>query len=429
MTTVLPTPPSPPQAPQAQPLDREVGVVGTPRLFSGLDRAPVIGFGAHQALHGRLPLPDLARLVTLTADARLVGRGGAGFPVARKLQAAAGAASVVVNGHESEPASLKDRVLMRRVPHLVLDGALVVASALGAREVVVAVADPLSRHALTAAVADRHDAAAVRIESTPAAFVGGEARAVVRSLDGGPALPPGRRFLPSVRGLRGRPSLLSNVETFAQIAVLVRLGAAAFGHTGETAEPGTALVTVSGAVARPGVLEIPSGLPADVLLRVVGAAPARALVVGGYHGGWTVADPAPRLSRSGLAAAGATFGAGVVAVVDDATCPLGELARVTGWLAAQSARQCGPCLNGLPALAHAVEGLWRGGSSPADVALLADLVDGRGACAHPDGAARFVRSGLRVLADEIHAHRAGGCGRPVLGRLPLGAGPAPEVAA
>ena len=410
MTALLPPP---------QHLDREVGVIGTPRLFAGLDHAPLVGFGAHQARHGRLPLPAHDRLVTLADGVRLAGRGGAGFPVAAKLRATPRATTVVVNGHESEPASLKDRVLMRRVPHLLIDGALVVAAAVGAREIVMTVSDPLARHALVAACNDRHDAAAVRVVAAHGAFVAGEARAVVRALDGQPAVPPGRRILPSVRGVGGRPTFLSNAETFAQLAVLVRLGIAAYGHTGETAEPGTVLVTVSGAVAKPGVVEIPSGLPVDVLLRVAGAAPAQALVVGGYHGAWTPADPSLRLSRAGLAAADGTFGAGVVAVVGADTCGLGELARVTGWLAEQSARQCGPCLNGLPALAATVEALYRGRPDDGSAAVLADLVDGRGACAHPDGAARFVRSGLRVLAAEVAAHAAGGCGRPVLGQLPL----------
>ncbi len=106
--------------------------------------------------------------------------------------------------------------------------------------------------------------------------------------------------------------------------------------------------------------------------------------------------------------------------VDGATCALGELSRVTDWLAAQSARQCGPCRFGLPALAADVRALAQGIPSGRDNAVRhAGTVDGRGACAHPDGTARFVRSALHVLTDELDAHRAGGCGRPVLGRLPV----------
>jgi NADH:ubiquinone oxidoreductase subunit F (NADH-binding) len=401
-------------------LDREVAVVGTPRLLAGLDRAPVVGSGAHQSLHGRLPLPTRERLVTMVEGVALRGRGGAAFPVGRKLRATPDAASVLVNGHESEPASHKDRVLMRRVPHLVLDGALAVASALGSREVVVAVADPLSHHALVAASHDRHDAGSVRIASAPGGFVAGEARALVRGVDGGQAVPPGRRVLPTVRGLRGRPSFVSNVETFAQIALLVRMGVAAFGHTGESSEPGTTLVTVSGAVTRPGVVEIPTGLPADVVLRLAGARAVQALAVGGYHGAWLAPSPALRLSRDGIAAAGGVFGAGVLAVVGDETCGLGELARVTHWLADQSSGRCGPCRNGLPALAGVVDALWHGRPDDGTAAVVATLVDGRGACAHPDGAARFVRSGLHVLAAEVAAHSSGGCGRSILGQLPVG---------
>src|SRR5581483_1667565 len=103
-----------------------------------------------------------------------------------------------------------------------------------------------------------------------------------------------------------------------------------------------------------------------------------------------------------------------------ATCALGELARVAGWLAGESARQCGPCRFGLPALAADVAALAAGSWRMGEAAEHARLVTGRGACAHPDGAARFITSGLHLLRDEAQRHLEGGCGRPVLGRFPLG---------
>jgi NADH:ubiquinone oxidoreductase subunit F (NADH-binding) len=392
--------------------------IGGARLLAGLDRYPVLDPAAHLATHGPMPAVELPRLLALLDGAGLAGRGGAGFPLAAKLRALHGShPTVVVNGSESEPASQKDRTLLRRTPHLVLDGALAVAAALGARRVTVAVHDPAAASAVRTALTQRPDGRHVRVEVTPGPFVAGEARAVVRYLGGGPALPPGRHEHLTERGV-----LVANVETFAQTAVLLRLGAHHFAESGTRAEPGTTLLTVGGAVERPGVVELPLGTPLGIVLAAAGAWDVRAVVTGGYHGSWLAPIGGIQLSRHGLAAAGGTMGAGVLLVVDGATCALGELARVAGWLAAESAGQCGPCRFGLPALADDVQALYRGDPAGAGRAFAhARLVDGRGACKHPDGAARFVTSGLHLLQDEAELHRHGGCGRPVVGQLPIGA--------
>ena len=374
----------------------------------------------HLAVHGPLPGSDLERILAHLDQAGIAGRGGAGFPLAAKLRSLGPGTrrEVIVNGTESEPASRKDRVLLHRSPHLVLDGALAIAHAVGARDVTVAVHAESTARAVRAAVKERPDARRVRVRIVPGGFVAGEARAVVRSLHGGPALPTGRRTPPSLDGV-----LLANVESLAQLAVLLRLGPRRFAETGTPAEPGTTLLTVGGAVGRPGVVEIPLGTPLGIVLAAAQAAPdPQAVVIGGYHGAWVAPVPQLRLSHDGLRAAGGTLGAGVVLVVDRATCALGELARVTEWLAAESAKQCGPCRFGLPALAADVAALAAGrDTGPAAAFGHARVVTGRGACAHPDGAARFVTSGLHLLHDENDQHaRYGTCGRPVLGRLPVG---------
>jgi len=348
----------------------------------------------------------------------LAGRGGAGFPLVAKIRAlpVGTRREVVINGCESEPASVKDRLLLRFTPHLVLDGALGLAASLGAHRVTLAVHDSLSADSVRAAIAERSDARIVRIHRVPGGFVSGEARAVMRSIRRGPAIPPGRRIHASSYG-----AILGNVETFAQLAVLLRLGSQRYGATGSLAEPGSTLLSLGGAVSRSGVVEVPLGIPLGVLLEASHAAPAQAVVVGGYHGSWLPADPELRLSRAGVTQAGGSFGAGVVLVLDHETCGLGELLAVTDWLAAESAKQCGPCVFGLPALARDVRAIWSGDRNGlARVLRHADLVDGRGACRHPDGAARFVRSGLTALSDDIAAHLRGGCGRPVRGQLPIG---------
>jgi NADH:ubiquinone oxidoreductase subunit F (NADH-binding) len=393
--------------------------IGAPRLLAGLDRGlHRLDQRAHHAVHGPQPAVDLPRLLGMLDGVALAGRGGAGFPLAAKIRAlpAGTRREVVINGCESEPASVKDRFLLRFSPHLVLDGALGLAASLGAHRVTLAVHDSLSADSVRTAIAERSDARIVRIHRVPGGFVSGEARAVMRSIHRGPAIPPGRRIHASSHGV-----VLANVETFAQLAVLLRLGPQRYRDTGSLAEPGSTLLSLGGAVSRSGVAEVPLGIPLGVLLEASHAAPAQAVLVGGYHGSWLPADPDLRLSRAGVTQAGGSFGAGVVLVLDHETCGLGELLRATDWLAAESAKQCGPCVFGLPALARDIRAIWSGDRNALALGLRhADLVEGRGACRHPDGAARFVRSGLATLSDDVAAHRRGGCGRPVRGLLPIG---------
>ncbi len=392
------------------------------RLLRGLDVTSVVDLRLHRQLHGPAPSLRAPELIDACRRVRMVGRGGAAFPVASKLDALRpGARVVVVNATESEPASYKDQVLVTQAPHLVLDGAALAAGAIAARTVHIAVHDESQLASLRYAIEQRPDRTLFRVTVIGGGFVAGEARSVVRALNGGPALPPGRRTLPSDRGVGGAATFLSNAETFAQLAVLASLGPRRYAAVGSSDEPGTSLISIDGAVERPGVVEVANGAELNVVLSSARARPAAALVVGGYHGMWLKPDPGLRLSRRGLAAVGGTLGAGVVLVVDDRTCALGELARVARWLAGESAQQCGPCRFGLPALAQDVEALMSG-SPLASTSLHrhADLVTRRGACAHPDGAARLLSSGVSVLAHEIAVHqRHGSCGRPVLGQLPV----------
>ncbi len=228
----------------------------------------------HLATHGPLPATDLPQLLGLLDASRLAGRGGAGFDFATKLRALSpGRRTVIVNGSESEPASHKDRTLLRRTPHLVLDGALTVAVVTAATRVIVAVHDRTAASAIQRALAERADAGTVSVQIVSDRFVAGEARALVRALDGGPAVPPGWRSHATATG-----HLVANAETFAQVAVLLRLGAARFAATGTHTEPGTTLITLSGAVARPGVVEVPIGTPLSIVLSAAGAAPDLAAV-------------------------------------------------------------------------------------------------------------------------------------------------------
>lgn len=384
---------------------------------------------AHAERYGRMPAlrGESAALIAEVDASGLRGRGGAGFPTHRKLRAVAeGRRPVVVaNGVEGEPASHKDALLMRINPQLVLDGAVAAAAAVGAQQIVIAVgrgAD--AAHAsMAAAIAERaHAGGRARIDlvSVPDRFVAGEETALVSWLNGGPAKPAFVPPRPFERGVGGRPTLVQNVETLANIALIARHGADWFRDLGSPDEPGSMLFTLGGAVARPGITELEGGTSLRTALeRCEGfAEPPRALLVGGYFGTWVPVEAAldAPLSDTGLRALGASLGARSISVLPHTRCGLAETARLAAYLAHESAGQCGPCVFGLRAIADALASIAAcepgGGVAVERLRRLAPQVTGRGACAHPNGATRLVESALAVFADEIRHHVAGMCTAP-----------------
>ncbi|QER88900.1 NADH-quinone oxidoreductase subunit NuoF family protein [Streptomyces tendae] len=416
----------------------EVRVVGLPQLTSGFDLVDRLDLQMHLKVHGPLEPLGGEQLAQLAERINLRGRGGAGFPFHKKLRAVAESAIkrgvrpvVVVNGSEDEPACRKDTVLINRAPHLILDGALLCAEAMGARTLVVGVTRESTQRSMEQALAERglsngrRSVLRARVQRNPVRMVTGAAASLIRSIDGGPAIPPGRKTSASKSGVGGAPTLLSNAETFAQLAIAARIGPERYGNTGLYDEPGTVMLTVSGAVARPMVIEVPTGVPLRYVLQLAGAPPVpQGVLTGGYHGKWidaaTVNDAI--VSRNSLDAVGGSLGAGAILPISQDTCPLGESLMVAKWLAEESANQCGPCYLGLPAAARGLEDILNGGgpASLEAVRQVAKNVKRRGACSHPDGSAMFLESTLKAFTDDIAAHAlGGGCGRPVTGVLPL----------
>src|SRR5579875_435051 len=311
-----------------------------------------------------------AELLSALRSTGIRGRGGARFPAWRKWRAvgerSGGRAVVLANGAEGEPASWKDQVLMAMRPHLVLDGAELAADTVGATEVVLYVGRELTdaRQALERAIAERGGRRwgrrRVRLVTAPPRYVAGEETAAVRFVDGGPA---------------------------------------------------PLLVTVGGAVRRPGVYEVPHGISLD---QVLGTAepvgPMAGILLGGYFGAWVAPSRAASvvLDDEALAASGVGLGCGVVFVLPDEACPVMETARILGFLAHESARQCGPCQYGLQALAEVAHRVAIGRGGADDVALLrrwaGQLRGGRGACRHPDGAVGLLTSALDTFADHVRLH-------------------------
>jgi NADH:ubiquinone oxidoreductase subunit F (NADH-binding) len=416
-------------------IDVDAGPAGVPRL---LPPVPVRELSVHDARHGH-PRYRGTDLIAEVERSGLAGRGGAAFPAGKKLrsvreQAGRRGAMVIANGMESEPVSAKDASLLARMPHLVLDGITLAAEAVGAEAAYLCVRRPAQVEALTAAVAGRagRDAVAVTVLLVPERYVASAETSLVQFVNGGSALPRyGQR--PFERGVRGRPTLVSNVETLANIALISRYGAAWYRSVGVPGAPGSALVTVTGGVRHPGVFEIALGTPVRDVLAVAMAdsgagdgsdkrkpdiSGVEAVLAGGYFGSWlpggrSLDTPA---SPAALCAAGASFGAGVFLVLPAGGCGLAETARVVRYMAGQSAGQCGPCTNGLPAMADAFDqvafGLsGRGAHGRAVRALheLCELVEGRGACHLPDGVAKLTASALRVFAGDVRRHERGPC--------------------
>jgi NADH:ubiquinone oxidoreductase subunit F (NADH-binding) len=409
-----------------------------PRLLVGVPAHGALSLEEHVAIHGPLPATGgrgrrrarerAALLVEEIERSGLLGHGGAAFLTATKMRAVASArrrAIVLVNAAEGEPASRKDRTLLHTLPHLVLDGAILAADAVGADEVIVCACESAEDgiESMARAIEERGWASerspSLHLATVPGHYVAGQESALVNYLNGGPANPTFTPPMPFEQGVRRRPTLINNAETLAHVALIARHGASWFRQLGTASQPGSALVTLCGPLTHPGVYEIEHGASLSSLIQAAGGATARVhgALLGGYAGSWVAGEllHGVALSNEHLAVYGASLGAGVVLLLSEHACPVAETARVARWLAGQSTRQCGPCVHGLDALATAIaevaEGIAQTGAGQR-IERLASLAARRGACGHPDGAVNLVLSALETFDAEFAEHtRHGPCDR------------------
>ena len=357
--------------------------------------------------------PGLTALLGEVERSGLTGRGGAGFPAARKLAAVAARPSpvVVANGTEGEPASAKDKVLLARSPHLVLDGAVLAAGIAGASQAIIVV-HHFVREIIDDAVAERRRAGfgRVRIRVVTAAdrFVAGEASAVVHWIGRGVPAPRRRRRTSSSGGSAGSRRSCRTSRPWPT----------------SPSSPATAQRGSARSAHRPN--QGPCWSPSWAPCTSPACTRSRSAPPSARSSAWLVARPRPcrrcwrrlfrhldqRRHRSSpavlggrLAALGARPGAGLIAALPGDACGLAETARVVRYLADESAGQCGPCRFGLDAVAAEFLRLTEGGTSdPATLRRWLGQVDGRGACRHPDGAVRLIRSALAVFRPELERH-------------------------
>ena len=347
-----------------------------------------------------------ADLRSAVSAAGLRGRGGAAFPLGRKLAAVAsqpGEHVVVVNGEEGEPTSVKDRWLLRSRPHLVIDGALRAAAAVNAASAYFYLSDEPAGRSMRAALDELSDIPVrAEIVMVPPAYIAGEETAAVNAINGGQPLPSEKPPRPFEQGVRGLPTLVSNVETIANLPRIA---------TGSTpGEPETFLLTFGGACRQPGLFEVPFGLmlrEAAETLAGLEIAP-RGYFMGGYFAGLlNERAGALTLDYDVFRCAGSGLGCGAITVLGKSDCPVGFTAQVLAYFDRENSGRCGSCFNGTAAMSAVASALAHGAATYADVQRLenwAAFLPGRGACGTLDGAANVSRSLLREFPKDVEAH-------------------------
>jgi NADH:ubiquinone oxidoreductase subunit F (NADH-binding) len=367
---------------------------------------------------------DVDHLLSEVDLSGLLGRGGAAFPLAVKVCAVrdngrrSGGAVVVANGEEGEPASIKDRWLLRHRPHLVLDGLRLAARMVEAAGAHVYVSDRRAADAVETALAEVGAAVlnglTITVVAVESSYVAGEETAAVRVLNGGPAKPTDKPPRPFEEGVAGLPTLVSNVETLANLPFLHRNGAAAFRQHGTSTSPGTFLATITGAGRPPALYEIPHGVAFTELLRVHGvpADQVTGVLMGGYFAGLVNRDMLDAtLDHDSLRRLDSGLGCGAIAILTD-DCPVAVAASVMAYYDRENAGQCGSCFNGTAAMSAVTEALRDGLATPEDLARLerwSVVLRGRGACATLDGATNVAASLLAQFPQLVASHMKKGC--------------------
>lgn len=371
---------------------------------------------------GYRPVTDAQRLLDEIDASGLRGRGGAAFPTGRKMRAVratGGVPVVVANGEEGEPTSIKDRWLLRNRPHLVLDGLRLAAFAVGADLAHVYVSDPASersvRTALAEATASKDWDLNVSVVTVEPAYVAGEETAVVRAINGGPALPTDKPPRPYEEGVDGRPTLVSNVETLANIPFVHAFGADAYRAVGTPSAPGTFLLTLGGSVRQSGLFEVPLGISLRDLLRTCGedVDAVTGVLMGGYFAGLLNQRALDiTLDYDALSAAGSGLGCGAITILGPKDCPVPAAAATMAYFARESAGQCGSCFNGTAAMSAVLGALRDHKAEQSDFQRLADWsvkLRGRGACGTLDGATNLAASLIREFPNAVNTHLDGTC--------------------
>ncbi|MGV0848911.1 NADH-ubiquinone oxidoreductase-F iron-sulfur binding region domain-containing protein [Mycolicibacterium phlei] len=405
----------------------ELTVAPWPDLAPRLLRASGTGpedYADYTRSGGYQPLVDPADLLAQAELSGLLGRGGAAFPLGTKLRTVHEAhrdgteTVVVANGEEGEPASIKDRWLLRNRPHLVLDGLRLAAAVAGASRAYVYVSDQQAATSVAAALGElppqTFGATEVTVVTVEPGYVAGEETAAVRRINGGPAKPTDKPPRPFEEGVHGLPTMVSNVETLANLPFIQQHGGQGFRSVGTPASPGTFLATITGGGRPAALYEIPHGAAFSDLLDVYGLSPdtVTGVLMGGYFAGLVNTDILDTtLDHESVRRLGSGLGCGAISILTD-ECPLAVAASVLAYFDRENAGQCGSCFNGTAAMSAVTSALRDGAATQEDVTRLerwSVVLRGRGACATLDGATNVAASLLRQFPQAVQRHLAGDC--------------------
>jgi NADH-quinone oxidoreductase subunit F len=394
----------------------------------------------YQALQKALGMePD--EVIQTVKDSGLRGRGGAGFHTGAKwsfipqdsTDLGAKPHYLVVNADESEPGTCKDVPLMLATPHMLIEGAIIAAYAIGAHLAFIYVRGeviPVLRR-LHAAVAEARAAGCLGadilgydydldlvVHAGAGAYICGEETALLDSLEGRRGQPRLRPPFPAEAGLYRCPTVVNNVETLASVPAIILNGVDWFRSIGSEESPGFTLYSLSGHVARPGQYEAPLGITLRELLEYAGGVrDGRRLKF------WTPGGSSTPLLTDehldvplhyeGVSAAGSMLGTKALQIFDETTCVVRAVRRWTQFYEHESCGKCTPCREGTYWLAQIFERLETGAATSDDLAKLADIADniiGKSFCALGDGAASPILSSLKYFREEYQAHVTGsGC--------------------
>ncbi|WP_422746029.1 NADH-ubiquinone oxidoreductase-F iron-sulfur binding region domain-containing protein [Mycobacterium sp. WMMD1722] len=389
-----------------------------PDLHTGTE-----GITDYLAGGGYQELPDPDALLEQIDLAGLTGRGGAAFPMAVKLRTVrdngvrTGGAFIVANGEEGEPASVKDRWLLRHRPHLVLDGLRLAGRIVGADRAYLYISDQRAAQTASDALREttgRFDGPPVTVVVVDPGYVAGEESAAVRVINGGPAKPTDKPPRTFEHGVAALPTAVSNVETLAHLPYLLRHGAQTYRRVGTSTSPGTFLATVTGGGRPAALYELPYGTSFPELLDRYGISREnlRGVLMGGYFAGLMNSEVLDTtLDHETMRRLGSGLGCGAIALITD-ECPIAVAAAVMAYFDRENAGQCGSCFNGTAAMAAVTGALRDGAATAEDLTRLerwSVILRGRGACATLDAATNVAATLLRSFPQEVARHLENTC--------------------
>ena len=411
---------------------------GPALVLAGYDGAPLLTLDAYRAVGGYAQLEqaraqDPQAVIQEVVESNLRGRGGAFFPTGRKASfiptpdKIAKPIYITVNADESEPGTFKDREIMLRVPHRLLEGCLITAHAIRSRHVFIYIrGEYLEEFEVLRAALDEARAekllgdVTVVLHRGAGAYICGEETGLLESLEGKRGQPRSKPPFPAISGVYASPTLINNVESIATIPAVLAVGPDEYAKIGAPPDStGTRLFCLSGNVSLPGVYEAPHGITVRHLIYDVGGGvpdghTLKAVMMGGSSFPvMTPDDLDTPLDANSLGAKGYFIGSGVVTVIDERTCIVQFALRVAQFYMHESCGKCTPCRVGTRWLVQLLRAVEEGTARERDLELTLDVCDriiGKCLCVLGDSAAMPVASCVTKFRDEFRAHvEQGGC--------------------